>query len=57
MNEEIGRAIITREIGRVRAVLNPGNVDDAFPQLFKLSALRSVADHEQVKCAGTLRLQ
>ena len=57
MNEEIGRAIVTREIGRVRAVLNPGNAAGAFPQLFKLSALRSIADHEQMKIAGASRLQ
>src|SRR6266536_4477909 len=51
MNEEIGGAIITREIRGVGAILNPRNVSPATAglQLSKLLALWPVADDQQVK--------
>src|SRR6266480_2223686 len=49
VNEEIGRAIITREISGPGAMLNPGYVGGAPLQLPKFLALRPVADDQQMK--------
>src|SRR5206468_10472621 len=49
VNEEIGRAIITREISGLGAILNPRNVCGALLQLSKFLPLWSVADDQQMK--------
>src|SRR5229473_907769 len=49
VNEEIGRAIITREISGLGAILNPGDVSGAPLQPSKFLPLRPIADDQQMK--------
>ena len=59
VDEEIGRAIITREISGVGAILNPGNVFPATAglQLSKFLPLRPIADDQQMKFVWAAPLQ
>src|SRR5438874_11162909 len=52
MNEQISRAIIAGEIGRVSAVTHPGHVWTARLQTFELTPLRAVANHEEMEIFG-----
>src|SRR5207247_3087312 len=59
VDEEIGRAIITREINGVGAILNPGNVFPATAglQLSKFLTLRPIADDQHMKFVWAAPLQ
>ncbi len=57
MNEQIGGAIIAREIGRVGAISNPGDIFVSRLQFAQSFALRTVADDEQMEILRPPSLQ
>src|SRR2546421_5297526 len=58
MNEQIGGTIISRQVGGVIAILNPGDVPSARLKPDELISLRTVPNHQKVESArATFRQQ
>ena len=57
MNEQIGGAIVTREIFRIGAVLQPRNIPDTGAQFLETIALRAIANNEEMKMGRPTLLQ